>query len=549
MATVESLEHNQADYDYVVVGGGTAGCVVASRLASELPTARILLIEGGESDVGKDYLHDLKLQVDSWGGDHDYKYSSVPQPKGDKDTPLQSRNSFIQHSRGKVLGGCSNINGCISFRPLEYDIRKWQEAGAHGWTFAEMVRLVDKLRVTVNPILSKYHNAVDLALVEATNKAFGIPRTESFNNDVMQKGKITPSAGHLAVAYNPDNGYRSSASIAYIHPILRGEERRPNLTMLTSAWVHSINFVDSVAVGVSLTLKSGRQVTVRSAIETILCAGAFDSPRLLLLSGVGPRGQLEGFGIPLVADVPGVGENLMDHTETVMMWEMKAPIPPESVLYSDVCFFLRREPPNSQGDDGDIMDSMFHVFGVGFDDNTARHGYHAPENAYCLIPNLPRPRSRGRVSLQSSDPKVRPAIDFRYLTDDHDYDLKTIVFELQAGRKLAATAPFRDLIEREVAPGPDVQTEEQFIDYARKTHGTVFHPCGTAKMGDTSKDGMAVVDPQLRVRGVKRLRVVDASVFPLIPSINPMLTVYAVAEKGAEMIIKDHASAHLRSRI
>ncbi|KAH7159427.1 putative choline oxidase [Dactylonectria estremocensis] len=484
MATVESLEHTQAEYDYVVVGGGMAGCVVASRLASELPTARILLIEGGESDVGKDYLHDLKLQVDSWGGDHDYKYSSV-------------------------LGGCSNINGCISFRPLEYDIRKWQEAGAHGWAFAEMVRLVDKLRVTVNPIPPKYHNAVDLALVEATNKAFGIPRTESFN-DVIQKGKITPSAGHLAVAYNPDNGYRSSASIAYIHPILRGEEKRPNLTILTSAWVHGINFVDSVAVGVSLTLRSGRQVTVRSAIETILCAGAFDSLRLLLLSGVGPRGQLEGFGIPLAADVPGVGENLMDHTETVMMWEIRSPVPPESVLYSDVCFFLRREPPNSQGDDGNIMDSMFHVFGIGFDDNMARYGYHSPENAYCLIPNLPRPRSRGRVSLQSSDPKVRLAIDFRYLTDDQDYDLKTIVFELRAGRKLAATAPFRDLIEREVAPGPDVQTEEQFIDYACKTHGAVF---------------------------------------PLIPSINPMLTVYAVAEKGAEMIIKDYASAHLRSKM
>lgn len=412
-----------------------------------------------------------------------------------------------------------------------------------------MVRLVDKLCVTVNSIEPKYHNPVDLALVEAAQKAFGIPRTGSFNKDVVHTGKITPSAGHLAIAHNPDNGHRSSASIAYIHPILSGEEKRPNLTILTSAWVHRVNFIDNVASGVSLTLKSGLPITVRSDVETILCAGAFDSPRLLLLSGIGPRDQLESFDIPVVAHVPGVGENLMDHTETVMMWEMKAPVPPESVIYSDVCFFLRREAQNSRGDDGDIMDSMFHVFGIGFDDNTARHGYHAPENAYCLIPNLPRPRSRGRIFLQSSDPKVRPAIDFRYLTDPEDYDLKTILFELRAGRKLAATAPFRDLIKREVAPGPDVQTEEQLIDYARKTHGTVFHPCGTAKMGDTSKDSMAVVDPQLRVRGVKQLRVVDASVFPLIPSVNPMLTVYAVAEKGAEMIIKDYSSFHIRPRI
>lgn len=458
-------------------------------------------------------------------------------------------NSFIQHSRGKILGGCSNINGCISFRPLEYDIRKWQEAGAHGWTFDEMVRLVDKLRVTVNEIQPQYHNPVDLALVQAAQKAFGIPRTDSFNKDVVHTGKIAPSAGHLAIAHNPENGYRSSASIAYIHPILSGEEGRPNLTILTSAWVHRVNFIDNVASGVSLTLKSGLPITVRSDVETILCAGAFDSPRLLLLSGIGPRDQLESFDIPLISDVPGVGENLMDHTETVMMWEMKAAVPPESVIYSDVCFFLRREAHNSRGDDGDIMDSMFHVFGIGFDDNTGRYGYHAPENAYCLIPNLPRPRSRGRISLQSSDPKIRPAIDFRYLTDPEDYDLKTLLFELRAGRELAATAPFRDLIKREVAPGPDVQTEEQLIDYARKTHGTVFHPCGTAKMGDIAKDSLAVVDPELRVRGVKKLRVIDASVFPLIPSVNPMLTVYAVAEKGAEMIIKDYSSVRLRARI
>ncbi|KAJ6099125.1 hypothetical protein N7467_000660 [Penicillium canescens] len=518
MTTVENLGPNQASYDYVIVGGGTAGCVIASRLASELPAANILLIEGAKATSAKT-----------------------------TSTTLSS--SLIQHSRGRILGGCSNINGCISFRPLQYDIRKWQEAGAHGWTFEEMMRLVDKLRVTINNILPKYHNSVDLALVEAAQKAFGIPRTESFNWDVVHTGKIAPSAGHLAIAHDPQNGYRSSASIAYIHPILRGEERRPNLTILTSAWVHRINFVNNIAAGVSLTLKSGREITIKSAVETILCAGAFDSPRLLLLSGIGPRDQLKSFNIPVVADVPGVGENLMDHAETVMMWEMKAPVPPESVIYSDVCFFLRREAQNSQGDDGDIMDAMFHVFGIGFDDNTARHGYLAPENAYCLIPNLPRPRSRGRITLLSSDPTIRPAIDFRYFTDADDYDLKTILFELQAGRKLAATAPFKDLIKREVAPGPGVQTEEQLIDYARKTHGTVFHPCGTAKMGDTQKDTMAVVDPQLRVRGVKRLRVVDASVFPLIPSINPMLTVYAVAEKGAEMIITDYASAPLKPRI
>jgi choline dehydrogenase-like flavoprotein len=423
---------------------------------------------------------------------------------------------------------------------MEYDIRKWQESGAQGWTFDEFVRLVNKLRVTVNPIPEKFHNPVDLALVESAQRAFNIPSSEQFNKDILQKGNIKPSAGYLSIAHNPENGFRSSASMAYIHPILRGDEERPNLTILTNTWAHHINFVDGVAAGVDLTLKSGRQITVRSSVETILCAGAFESPRLLLVSGVGPREQLEQFDIPVVADVPGVGENLMDHAETIIMWEMKDPVPPQTLLYSDVCFFLRREAPNSHGDDGDIMDSMFHVFALGFDDNTARHGYQAPPNAYCLIPNLPRPKSRGRVYLQSRDPKVRPAVDFRYFTDADDYDLKTILFELREGRKLAAVAPFKDLIKREVAPGPSVQTEEQLIDYARKTHGTVFHPCGTVKMGDIANDKMSVVDHRLRVRDVEKLRVIDASVFPVITSINPMLTVYAVAEKGAEMIVEDY---------
>ncbi|KAM6508282.1 hypothetical protein FALCPG4_018156 [Fusarium falciforme] len=302
MTTVESLRRNQTTFDYAIVGGGTAGCVVTSRLASELPTASILLIEGGESDVGKDNLHNLKPQVNAWGGDHDYCWSSA------------TASSSTRAARSS--GGCSDINSCISFRPLEYDIRKWQEAGAHGWTFDVMVRLVDKLRVTINNIQAKYHNSVDLALVEAAQKASGIPRTDSFNKDVVHTGKITPSASHLAIAHNPDNGYRSSASIAYIHSILRGEENGPNLTIPTSAWVHRVNFIDNVTAEVSLTLKSGLPITIRSDIETILCARAFDSPRLLLLSGIGPRDQLEGFDIPMVAHVPGVGENMMDHTES-----------------------------------------------------------------------------------------------------------------------------------------------------------------------------------------------------------------------------------------
>ncbi|KAJ5817024.1 hypothetical protein N7447_009257 [Penicillium robsamsonii] len=533
MQTVKELPSDRTEYDFVIVGGGTAGCCVASRLAESLPEAKILLIEAGSNDLGRDDLHNLKGQIENWGGDWDYKYTSVPQLNG---------NSFIQHSRGKILGGCSNINGCISFRPLEYDIRKWQEAGAKGWTFGEFVRLVNKLPVKINSVVEKYQNPVDVKLIETTVKAFDIPQTTSFNHDILRSGNLKPSTGFMSIAYNTDNCYRNSASMTYIHPILQGEVERPNLTILTDAWVHRLDITGNIVTGVSLSLESGTHINVKSHTETIVCAGAFDSPRLLLLSGLGPRKQLEALSIPVKADLPGVGENLMDHIETIMMWELKDPVPPQSVEYSDLAFFLRRQEPNAQGDDGEIMDAMFHVFSLGFDANTARHGWKAPKNAYTLLPNLPRPRSRGRVYLTSADPSVRPAIDFRYLTDQDNYDLKTILFQLRAGRKIAQTSPFKDLIKQEIAPGSEIQTDEELAAYARKTHGTVFHPCGTVKMGDIHNDPMAVLDPQLKVKGIRGLRVIDASVFPQITSVNPMITVYAVAEKGAEMIIADYRS-------
>ena len=338
MATTSDLPPGSVTYDYLVIGGGTAGCVVASRLAESLPECNILLVEGGSSDVGRNDLHDLKGMVGSWGGDTDYGYKSTPQLNGklslihglaegnNQAAVLMMRNmtgnGHILHTRGKILGGCSNVNGCISFHPMEYDIKKWQECGAKGWTFEEFNRLFKKLRVDINPVHEKHQSPVDTKLIQATQAAYDLPRCDFFNDVILADGNLRPSAGFLSIAYNPDNGYRNSASMAYIHPILSGERRQPNLTVLTDAWAYRINFSGDTAVGASLKLKSGRHVRVRSHVETILCAGAIDSPRLLLLSGVGPRMELRDLGIPVVTDVPGVGENLMDHTETIIRWEM-----------------------------------------------------------------------------------------------------------------------------------------------------------------------------------------------------------------------------------
>jgi choline dehydrogenase-like flavoprotein len=246
-------------------------------------------------------------------------------------------------------------------------------------------------------------------------------------------------------------------------------------------------------------------------------------------------------------DLPGVGENLIDHPESIIMWELNAPIPPQTTMDSDAGIFLRREIKDAAQNnkdpalnpqripDGTIADIMMHCYQIPFALNTARLGYEAPLNAFCMTPNIPRARSRGRIYLTSADPTVKPALDFQYFTDAEGYDAATIVAGLKAAREIAKQAPFSNWLLKEVAPGPKVQTDEELSLYGRSVAHTVYHPAGTTKMGADS-DKMVVVNHELKVRGLKGLRIADAGVFPTMPSINPMLTVLAIGEKAAEML-------------
>jgi choline dehydrogenase-like flavoprotein len=446
-----------------------------------------------------------------------------------------------------VLGGCSSHNGGIAFYPFEYDTKRWEKLGAEGWSFAQFARLIGKLRVTVNPVLAQYKSPVDQAFIKSCAEAFNIPEVSSFNQETLRHGNAKASTGFIEITYDPSNGYRSSASTAYIHPILTGEEHRPNLTILTDAWVDRVNVRNNRAVGVNVRLQSGQRIEISSRCETILCAGSIDTPRLLLLSGIGPAADLESVGVPVVKDLPGVGQNLMDHPETIVMWEMKEELPPQCINHSEASMFLRREPYNANGDDEDIPDTLFHMFSIPFDSNISRMNYEAPKHAYCMIPNIPRPRSRGRICLVSADPEVKPSIDFRYLSDPKKYDQKTLIYMIKQSRKMAEQSPFKDYIKREVAPGSHVQTDAELAEYNRQAHNTVYHPCGTAKMGNVEKDPLAVVDPKLKVKGIDGLRIADASVFPIITSINPMLTVLAIGERAAELIVEDVLNSSLAS--
>lgn len=424
--------------------------------------------------------------------------------------------------------------------------------GAQGWTFPVFMKALDRLKNTVQPVHAKHQNQLCKDWVNSCSTALDIPVIQDFNKHISQNGCLKPSVGFFSVSYNPEDGRRSSASVAYIHPILRGEVTQSNLTILTDAWVSKINVDGDVVDNISVTLKDGSSRSIKAKAEIILSAGAVDTPRLMMLSGLGPKEQLSGLGIPVVKDIAGVGENLQDHPESIIMWELNKPVPPnQTTMDSDAGIFLRREAPgagakvsaaNPKGiSDGDIADVMMHCYQIPFTLNTLRLGYDdVPDGyAFCMTPNIPRPRSRGRLYLTSSDPSVKPALDFRYFTDPEGYDAATLVFGMRAARKVAAQAPFKDWIKKEVAPGPQVQSDEDLSYYARKAAHTVYHPCGTTKMGDTRRDALAVVDATLRVKGLRNLRIVDAGVFPTIPTINPMLTVLGVAERAAELIAEE----------
>jgi len=310
------------------------------------------------------------------------------------------------------------------------------------------------------------------------------------------------------------------------------------LTILTNTWVDKINVVNGKVTGINVTFESGEHRQLFAKAETILCGGAFDTPRLMLHSGLGPRKQLEDLKIPVIKDLPGVGESLQDHPETIIMWELNARVPEnQTTMDSDAGIFLRREKVNAAGDDGDAADIMMHCYQIPFTFNTGRLGYEAPAEgfAFCMTPNIPRPRSRGRMWLNSADPKEKPKIDFRYFTDPEDYDAATLVAGIKAARKIAKQAPFSNWLLREVAPGPACQTDEEISEYARRAAHTVYHPVGTTKMGRRD-DPMAVVDHELRVYGLQGLRIADAGIMPEIPSINPMVTVLAIGERAAELI-------------
>ncbi len=534
-----------AQYDYIIIGAGSAGCVLANRLSAD-PQTRVLLLEAGGPDssplihIPAGYSHTIKDPKVNW------LYKTQPTP-GTKDR-------VHVWPRGKVLGGSSSINGLLYIRGQSQDYDGWRQMGNTGWGWDDVLPYFKKAEdqqhgadafhgtggpLSVTDVTES--NPISDAVVKAGVEA-GLPKNPD-PNGASQEG-----IGYYQLTVK--NGKRVSAAVAYLHPVMK----RPNLTVETHALAKRILFRGRRAIGVSYR-QDGQDLEARAEKEIILCGGAINSPQLLQLSGIGAGEHLRSLKIETVHHLPGVGENLQDHFIAGLLYRVitKGSLNERSrgwPLVKEIAkWALLRK--------GLLTMSPAHVFAFA----KSRPDLETPDIQFCILPGtldsdkflsegkfelerepgltlapiILNPESRGSIRISSPSPEEPPAIEPNYL--DSPRDQQVIVAGLKWGRTIANQSALDSFLGHEVSPGPEAKTDEDLLEFARNAGSTIYHPTGTCRMG-ASSDPMAVVDAELRVHGLSHLRVVDASVMPLIPSGNTNAPTIMIAEKAADMILK-----------